>query len=181
MLPMNLPGICRLFGRTLPKPRASILVQLLANGLVLSAISLLYTTQGHKRTGRDDVTLRTLEEIRTVNSDRAVDLVGFLEKRHSLTNLLIIDARSGPEYEMGHIPGALNVFANSYLQLSPEAKRAIMNAPEAVVYCSRNSCDLSRLVRAQLVADHYTNVFIYPAGFEEWSACGLEIANQKSP
>ena len=88
---------------------------------------------------------------------------------------LIVDARSSPFYQDGHIPGALNVarddFAHQYQALSAKLN-ADRNRP-VIVYCSGGSCHDSKLVAGALLSLGFTNVRVFTGGWEEWTQADL--------
>lgn len=96
---------------------------------------------------------------------------------------LILDARPAVFYERGHVPGAMNLsrddFANDYHRLAATLKAA--QAKPIIVYCSGGACHDSRLVANALLSLGFSNVSIYPGGWEEWSAAHLAQATGKAP
>ena len=85
---------------------------------------------------------------------------------------LILDARPAVFIERGHVPGALNLsrddFANDIVASRPRLKTA--QAKPIIVYCSGGECHDSRLVANALLSLGFSNVSLYPGGWEEWSA-----------
>ena len=88
---------------------------------------------------------------------------------------LILDARDSLYYRQGHVPGALNLsrdnFGRDYLHLrsmlEKDKKRPI------IVYCSGGTCHDSKMVAQALLSLGFTNVRIFPGGWEQWAADGL--------
>lgn len=91
---------------------------------------------------------------------------------------LILDARSSPYYQQGHVPGALNLsrdrFAKDYQRLMP-ILGAAKDQP-IVVYCSGGACYDSKLVARALFSLGYSNVRVFTGGWEAWSTAGLPVA-----
>jgi rhodanese-related sulfurtransferase len=86
-----------------------------------------------------------------------------------------LDARASVYYQQGHVPGALNLsredFGRDYLRL-----RAILEKDKErpiVVYCSGGTCHDSKMVAQALTSLGFTNVRIFPGGWEAWSSAGL--------
>jgi rhodanese-related sulfurtransferase len=92
-------------------------------------------------------------------------------------NALILDARPGPFYENGHVPGALNLsredFAHDYRRLAPVLKT---NAERPIiVYCSGGDCHDSRMVASALLSFGFADVKVFSGGWEQWSAAHLPV------
>ena len=102
---------------------------------------------------------------REINSE--VALTVFNEKK-----ALFIDARPAEEFAKGHIPEAINIYANDFQQHIPEllqiqAKRGA-DAP-VVAYCGGGLCELSHELAQQLVTLGFRRVFVYTGGTQEWT------------
>jgi rhodanese-related sulfurtransferase len=107
----------------------------------------------------------TAPAAREINSE--VALTVFNEKK-----ALFIDARPAEEFAKGHIPDAINVYANDFQQHIPEllqlqAKRGA-DAP-VVAYCGGGLCELSHELAQQLVTLGFRRVFVYTGGTQEWT------------
>jgi rhodanese-related sulfurtransferase len=79
-----------------------------------------------------------------------------------------IDARSAPEFDAGHIDGAIHVPED----LPADQRRARLASVRRdrilIVYCSRNTCHTSDAVAALLLGDGYDHVRIFAGGWEAW-------------
>jgi rhodanese-related sulfurtransferase len=83
---------------------------------------------------------------------------------------IIFDARPFADYGVGHIPGAVSLpsadletaFENFRMLLSPELP--------ILVYCSGQQCDESLQLGEFLMAEGFTNIVLYPGGYDEWQA-----------
>jgi rhodanese-related sulfurtransferase len=88
---------------------------------------------------------------------------------------LILDARDSLYYRQGHVPGSLNLsrdnFGHDYLRLRSMLEKDKKNP--IVVYCSGGTCHDSKMVAQALLGLGFTNVRIFPGGWEQWSAAGL--------
>jgi len=91
---------------------------------------------------------------------------------------LILDARSAPFFEQGHVPGALNLardnFAADYRRLSPILKG--MNDKPIIVYCAGGYCHDSRMVAGALMTLGFDNVRVFTGGWDEWTAANLPVS-----
>jgi rhodanese-related sulfurtransferase len=80
-----------------------------------------------------------------------------------------IDARIATDFNKGHIPGALNLFADAPAaekhglasQLGPDRK--------TVVYCSDSDCPLAADLAADLYYLGVRDIAVFPGGWAEWS------------
>ena len=90
-------------------------------------------------------------------------------------SVLILDARASTYFHEGHVPRALNLsradFAHDYMRLRPILDKA-KDSP-IVVYCSGGACHDSKMVAQALTALGYSQVRIFPGGWDVWSAAGL--------
>jgi rhodanese-related sulfurtransferase/DNA-binding transcriptional ArsR family regulator len=85
-------------------------------------------------------------------------------------SVVLIDVRPEDEYELGHLPGALNIPLSQLVQRLSELPRD----HEIVAYCRGPYCVLSFEAVAELRA-HGFNVRRFDEGFPEWKAAGLPI------
>jgi rhodanese-related sulfurtransferase len=103
-----------------------------------------------------------------------IDLGQFRQIVHDKSEL-ILDARDALYYQQGHVPGALSLsrdnFGRDYLRLRSMLEKD-KNRP-IVVYCSGGACHDSKMVAQALLSLGFTNVRIFPGGWEQWSAAGL--------
>lgn len=101
--------------------------------------------------------------IKTVNFSQMKKIINSSE-------FIIIDARQAEQYQKGHIPGAINIFALD----EPDYKvPKILDLPQnkkIIVYCDGGNCDLSLELSKELKKVFgFKQVFLYEAGWEEWS------------
>lgn len=85
-------------------------------------------------------------------------------------SVVLIDVRPEDEYELGHLPGALNIPLRQLVQRLSELPRD----HEIVAYCRGPYCVLSFEAVAELRV-HGFNVRRLDEGFPEWKAAGLPI------
>jgi rhodanese-related sulfurtransferase/DNA-binding transcriptional ArsR family regulator len=85
-------------------------------------------------------------------------------------SVVLIDVRPEDEYELGHLPGALNIPLSQLVQRLSELPRH----HEIVAYCRGPYCVLSFEAVAELRARGF-NVRRFDEGFPEWKAAGLPI------
>jgi rhodanese-related sulfurtransferase len=87
---------------------------------------------------------------------------------------LILDARTPAEFEAGHVPRAMNLYA-----LAPETwVEKIAGLPRdtlMVVYCSNPHCPFARTLAEFLGGFGFTNLLLYDDGWDGWSDAGLPV------
>jgi rhodanese-related sulfurtransferase len=79
---------------------------------------------------------------------------------------VIVDARPARKFKKGHVPGAINISDREFedqLDLLPSDK-----GTELIYYCGGYSCPLSSKSAAKAVAQGYTNVKLFQAGYPAW-------------
>jgi rhodanese-related sulfurtransferase len=82
---------------------------------------------------------------------------------------LFIDARHEYDYNVGHIPGALNLplkeVENRHHMLSSIAKDKLL-----ITYCDGAECNSSVELASKLYSEGFSNVKIFFGGWNEWTA-----------
>jgi rhodanese-related sulfurtransferase len=79
-----------------------------------------------------------------------------------------VDARTADTFDKGHLPGAINLPAYSTW---PEALQVAKTLPQdrpLVVYCSHSTCPASYAAARHLLRAGYSDILIYPGGWQEW-------------
>jgi rhodanese-related sulfurtransferase len=103
-----------------------------------------------------------------------VDLAEFRAAVQSRKEL-ILDARSSAFYQLGHVPGALNLardnFALDYLRLRSKIDQS--RDRRVIVYCSGGSCRDSKMVAQALMSLGVANVAVFAGGWTQWTEAGL--------
>lgn len=88
---------------------------------------------------------------------------------------LFIDSRpKARRYDVGHIPGAINIPDTQFEKMShllPQDK-----ARELIFYCQGPTCDLSAKSALKAEKLGYTNVKVYQGGMPDWEAHGENAA-----
>ncbi|MDP2109701.1 MAG: rhodanese-like domain-containing protein [Thiobacillus sp.] len=85
---------------------------------------------------------------------------------------LIVDSRpAARRYDIGHIPGAINIPESQFDKLAPTMLPADKNA-EIILYCQGPTCDLSAKSALKAEKLGYTNIKVYEAGIPDWEAKG---------
>ena len=96
---------------------------------------------------------------------------------------LVIDARAGAFYRLGHVPGALNLpretFAADY-----DGQKAALDPRKTdgiAVYCSEEDCPDADLVARALGRLGFRPLWVYRAGWDEWVQAGLPQEGARQP
>lgn len=88
----------------------------------------------------------------------------------------VIDARPPLFFQMGHLPGAINLpkksLQSAYVQSSELARD---KQRMVIVYCESANCQDSTLVASDLKSLGHMNVSIYSGGWQEWQAAGQQV------
>ncbi len=85
--------------------------------------------------------------------------------------VLWIDARPDEQFNRGHVPGAIQLNEDDWDALLRGMLTAWSPEQKVVVYCSRQSCNLSHEVAERLrkeIPEMKANVFVLKGGWEEW-------------
>jgi len=110
-----------------------------------------------------------------------INLVG-AKNRFDLKSAVFLDARSPDEYKEGHIPGALNYYADDLDQFAPLVLPQLKDKnQELVAYCHGSSCELSLVLARALINLGYTNVKVFFGGWPEWKKAGYPIQAGDQP
>ncbi len=82
-------------------------------------------------------------------------------------NAVLIDARSDFQYELGHLPGAINIPYDSDNLVEFVNTHSLKNQA-LIVYCSNAHCNAAALFAKKLRALGCKKVGLYLGGWEEW-------------
>jgi rhodanese-related sulfurtransferase len=110
-----------------------------------------------------------------------LSLIG-AKDRFDRKSAIFLDARSPDEYKQGHIPGALDFFADDFEKMAPQILPQLPDKTrEIVAYCHGTSCDLSIHLAQKLSEQGYTNVKVFFGGWPEWKKAGFPINTGDQP
>ena len=99
----------------------------------------------------------------------ASELVTVEQARSWGANVIWVDARPDNEFERDHIPGAILLNEDRWIELLPQFLGQWSPEKRVVVYCSAQSCNASRDVAKRLRDEaQLKNVFILDGGWEGW-------------
>ena len=82
---------------------------------------------------------------------------------------LVLDARPGKKYAMGHIPSSLSLPDTKYADMKMAVLKDVPKNRNIIAYCGGYHCVKSAKLAKYLKDDGYTNVKVYQAGMPEWN------------
>jgi rhodanese-related sulfurtransferase len=86
---------------------------------------------------------------------------------------LLLDARPAVEYRAGRIPGALS-FPVSEMESGFRFMDVLMPEDRLIIFCSGYGCDDSLVLARYMQDAGYTNIAVFPGGWNEWTASRSE-------
>jgi rhodanese-related sulfurtransferase len=94
---------------------------------------------------------------------------------------IVIDARLPDDYEAGHIPGALNLPADTFDEAYPALADTLKSARQIIVYCDGGDCELSHNL-ANLLKEHgHEGIRLFAAGLDGWLGEGRPVNEGSEP
>jgi rhodanese-related sulfurtransferase len=88
---------------------------------------------------------------------------------------LFVDARDPDLFQLGHIPGAVNLPVRNFEQVFPKIEEQLLAAPRVITYCGGDGCDTSIELTERLLLAGLYRVEVFTGGMEEWQAAGNPI------
>jgi len=84
--------------------------------------------------------------------------------------IVLVDARTAPYYQAGHIPGAISLPGASDAGAVAAFARGYQTNQSIVVYCSGPQCPLAHMLAQKLIRQHgFGEVRVMSGGFTEYS------------
>ncbi len=97
-------------------------------------------------------------------------------------NALFLDARPFPQYEKGHIPGAINlpIHEEKGMELLLQLEDMLQSASKLVVYCTGTECDLSELLEKELleIGILKNKIIVFKGGMDAWEKAGYPVSQE---
>jgi rhodanese-related sulfurtransferase len=81
---------------------------------------------------------------------------------------VLIDARFPPDYDAGHIPGAINLPVSADLSDYQLLRALVPSKARVVVYCQSVGCGFDEEIGSHLSFAGYSDVVLYPGGWADW-------------
>ena len=95
----------------------------------------------------------------------------------------VIDARAAGFYQLGHVPGAVNLPRETFGAAYDRQKAALAprKTDPVAVYCAEADCPDAKLVAGALAQLGFRQLWVYQAGWEEWVQAGLPQEGSRPP
>ena len=92
---------------------------------------------------------------------------------------VFVDARSSWPYQLGHVPGALNI-PPSTISAAFDAELADLSKDTAlVVYCSGATCNLGSKLAQKLAEEmDFSRIYVFADGFSQWEEAGYPVESE---
>ena len=92
---------------------------------------------------------------------------------------VFVDARSSWPYQLGHVPGALNVPPSEILAVLDAALADLSRDTALVVYCSGTTCNLGNKLAQKLTEEmDFTRIYVFEGGFPQWEEAGYPVESE---
>lgn len=86
-----------------------------------------------------------------------------------LGSAIILDARSEGEFAEAHIPGAINIPYERFVDYFDTLTEQVPMDRTVICYCRSVTCDLSDNLARELRLAGYERVVVYRGGIDEWT------------
>lgn len=92
---------------------------------------------------------------------------------------IFVDARSSWPYQLGHVPGALNVPPSEIPAALDAALTDLSKDTVLVVYCSGTTCNLGTKLAQKLTREmDFTRIYVFEGGFPQWEEAGYPVESE---
>ena len=102
-----------------------------------------------------------------------------LKKVMQSREMVLLDGRSQPDYESGHLPGAYHLAVADFEKALPLFSSPFAKDTRFVIYCRGGDCSLSRRLAELLYDKGYVQVRIYWGGYNDWFLGGNPVEKGK--
>lgn len=154
-------------------------------GLITTAVGLAFLIN-HLRADSLGMAYATpAQQIGALQKERAMDshafpitVVGIDQVIQAVKSrtYLIVDARPALFWELGHIPGAINLprkeFANHFLKIEPLLREAVGAGRPLLLYCADFHCPDAGALAGELNRRGFDGILLFEAGWAEWENAG---------
>ncbi|MEE9271280.1 MAG: rhodanese-like domain-containing protein [Candidatus Krumholzibacteria bacterium] len=89
--------------------------------------------------------------------------------------ITLLDARSEHEFEEGHLPGAINIPYDNFVDYYSDLENLVPLDADVITYCKSVTCDLSDNLAQELQLAGYEKVLVYRGGWLEWTEADLPV------
>ena len=129
---------------------------------VLSLVALLFNSEGVSLLAG----AQHSDEELTISLKEAK--LAYLDKKY-----LWVDSRSEPEYNRGHIPGAVSLPLHAPIEHKKKFYEDVPKTQFIITYCVRETCPSAKKLARELRYRGYKNTFVYVGGWVEWRDSGM--------
>jgi rhodanese-related sulfurtransferase len=88
---------------------------------------------------------------------------------------VFLDARAAVDYAEAHIPAALSLPFDRFVEAFPEVQPALSPELSIVAYCSGKECDESLLLALLLRQMGFPRVVLFVGGMDQWREAGYPV------
>ena len=88
---------------------------------------------------------------------------------------IFVDARDPDLFQLGHIPGAINLPLNDFDLIFPELKERLLEMPRIITYCDGSSCEMSVELTERLLFAGMHRVEVFIGGIQQWQLTGQPV------
>jgi rhodanese-related sulfurtransferase len=93
-------------------------------------------------------------------------------KLYQAGGALFVDSRDRKDYEVNHIPGAVNAPMREWSKIWPGVRAALPNDRTLVLYCYGEHCGLSTRQGKALLQQGYSKLVVIDYGWKTWTDHG---------
>ena len=169
-----------------PRPRGTLreAVGIVCLGIVIGVIVNALSPRGIPWVGDFSrgaaLANRSAEELKELPAViELADLKTALAEGDSL--LVLLDARAPDAYAAGHLPGALNLPAESLDASYPPLKAKLTASNRIIVYCDGGDCELSHDLANALKDFGHTRIQLFAGGVNAWMENGGTLTTGEQP
>lgn len=91
-------------------------------------------------------------------------------------DVTFLDSREAKDYDVDHIPGAINVSMRDWEEVWPKVRGQLPRDGKYLLYCYGAKCGLSTRQAKRLLELGYEHVTILEYGWKEWTEAGYPTA-----
>ena len=108
-------------------------------------------------------------------NDLELNDINMAKQIYDSQTAIFVDARSGDDYQDGHIRGAVSLPVNQFNALFDSFKGRYPTDSVIVTYCSGRNCDDSHRLAQLLLEQGYMEVLVFVDGYPGWAKEGYPI------
>jgi 3-mercaptopyruvate sulfurtransferase SseA len=95
---------------------------------------------------------------------------------------LIVDARPDLFWEIGHIPGAINLPKKQFTEFYPKVERqlqaATLKRQSLIIYCADVHCPDAVALAKELQSRGFPRIQVFEAGWAAWKEAGMPVESR---